>query len=497
MYKAFISVLICNYFLYCNLTASGGVKKWQQASVSVNDATKRKKNALTGPSIQVSPGFAYYLNRSKESIADEIELAGYKTVHYFVTNENFVDKELVKAFQDKNIAVWAMVLGNGTYSTASFPAGWEAWKVKFIAPYSFDGFTFLSPFSTGYLNWKKEKLTRLIQEVPFDGVEFAESYLPGSWDESIKASHGDVSENAINAFRVKYHRSIPEFFDVQSPAYYKTDTALYQSWIDFRVDGVNHFLNELINGEGGVRAVRPDILVATWSLGIDAGSNSVELLRTHNGLDIPKMVKLVKPDIHFIQTHYPDWIKPEADLPSDYFKAYASFFREIRSENREMPIGLQADIGSVKSMIKSGNWFKQFFIAAGKYGYSTATAYEYHLGGYMYSEKPVAMIVKRIDKSTLQISFNKRVDEVSAAIRSNYVFRQGAKVLGVNIKKIRTDGNRIILNADELPKQDFELELKNIEDTPQLWFYKGYPANLLVAQKIKVGVHISNVIIKY
>lgn len=96
-----------------------------------------EKNAINGPSIQVSPGFAYYENRSKESLADEIALAGYKTVHYFVTNENSVDKELVKAFQNRNIAVWAMVLGNGTYSTKSFPDGWEDWKVKFIRPIIF------------------------------------------------------------------------------------------------------------------------------------------------------------------------------------------------------------------------------------------------------------------------------------------------------------------------------------------------------------------------
>jgi hypothetical protein len=485
MCKAFISILICCFLLY-NLSVSGFQSKYNLLEKPVIDAAKRKKNALNGPSIQVSPGFAYYENRSKESLADEIVLAGYKTVHYFVTNENFVDKELIKAFQNRNIAVWAMVLSNGTYSTKAFPKDWKDWKVKFIGPYNFEGFTFLSPFSGAYLNWKKDSLRRLLMETPFDGIEFAESYLPGSWEESTKASHGDVSTNARIVFKEKYNRNIPEFFDVNAPEYYKSDVALYKLWIDFRVDGVNNFLNELINGKGGVRTVRPDILVATWSLGIDAGPNSVELLRTHNGLDVPEMVKLVKPDIHFIQTHYPDWIKPEAELPATYFKAYSPFFEEIHNVNKKLPIGLQADIGSVKSMIKSGAWLKQFFAEAAKSGYSTAMAYEYQLGGYIYTDKPVLLRATRKNENNLQLVFNKRVDEKSAAVRANYTFISKGKTLQVNIHKIETDGNCVILTTDRLPARMFELEVKEIQDTPELWFYKGYPANHLKRQRIKI-----------
>ncbi|SMD16692.1 hypothetical protein [Pedobacter nyackensis] len=485
MSKAFISILICSCFLFSKLIASS-CKKHNQFDKLVDDVAKRKRNALKGPSIQFSPGFAYYLNRSKESLVEEIELAGYKTVHYFITNENVVDKELVKAFQKRNIAVWAMVLGNGTYSTDFFPKGWEKWKVKFIAPYTFEGFTFLSPFSKEYLGWKKQALGQLLKGNLFDGIEFAEAYLPGSWEEKAKASHGDVSENAVAAFQQKYHRRIPDFFNKQSPDYFKTDTTLYNLWVNFRVDGVNSFLNELVNGKGGVRESFPDIFVATWSLGIDAGPKSVDMLREHNGLDVPKMIQLVRPDIHFIQTHYPDWIKSEVDLSYDYFKAYGPFFREIRDANKTIPIGLQADIGSVKSMIKSGGWFKRFLAETLNYGYSATTAYEYNLGGYIYKDKPLALIVKKQNKNDLMISFNKRIDAISAGNVTNYRFIQHGKVLMIGIKKIITDGNRIKIITDRLPAGNFELELKGIEDTPRLWYYKGYPANRMDGQKMMI-----------
>src|SRR5690625_2051945 len=61
--------------------------------------------ALHGKSIQIDPGFPYYQNRSVESIVDEIELAGYNSVHYFVVNENDVNGRLIDAFRKRGIAV--------------------------------------------------------------------------------------------------------------------------------------------------------------------------------------------------------------------------------------------------------------------------------------------------------------------------------------------------------------------------------------------------------
>ncbi|MFS0838179.1 hypothetical protein [Paenibacillus sp. 1P03SA] len=91
---------------------------------------KRKAAALQGPSIQVDPSFGYYQNRTPESIADELLQRGYKTVHYFVVNENDVNRAFIEALQAKGIGVWALVLGNGSYSTARFPADWPSWQME-------------------------------------------------------------------------------------------------------------------------------------------------------------------------------------------------------------------------------------------------------------------------------------------------------------------------------------------------------------------------------
>jgi hypothetical protein len=54
-------------------------------------------------------------------------------------------------------------------------------------------------------------------------------------------------------------------------------------------------------------------------------------------------------------------------------KSNPPFLEKLGNANKTIPIGLQADIGSVKSMIKSGGWFKRFFAETLNYGYSTAT----------------------------------------------------------------------------------------------------------------------------
>lgn len=79
-----------------------------------------RNQAVSGPSIQIDPSFPYYQQRSPESIVEEIMLAGYQSVHYFVVNEHVIQKELLLAFRQNGIPVWAMVIGNGTFSTDRF-----------------------------------------------------------------------------------------------------------------------------------------------------------------------------------------------------------------------------------------------------------------------------------------------------------------------------------------------------------------------------------------
>lgn len=469
-FVVFIGILSLGLWLF-----SGWTERAKAASPNVNtsDSQSMKTVSLTGPSIQVDPGFPYYQGRSVESIADEIALAGYRSVHYFVTNENIVNGDLIDAFHAKGIAVWALVLGNGTYSTDRFPEEWPDWQMGLLKPVN-DGYVRLSPFSPGYREWKKAALARLVTEYAFDGIEVAEPYFP-EWTGLESGVYGDVGPLAKAAFREQYNSEIPDFVNAASPNYYRTNTKLYEKWVEFRVDAVNAFLNELMNGKGGVREARPDILVATWSLAIDAGRDSVSRLRELQGLDAAAMVSAVRPEIHFFQTHWPDWVKPS--LAPNYPTRYTPFVDQLRATHPAIPIGIQADIGSVKTMLRSRDWLNSFMKTIDELGYATWTAYEYHLGKYMYTEKPVPVEAKRGAPGWIIVWFNKRIDSFSASQLDHYLLVKDGQTQPLSLEDAVVDGNRILLHSSDFPDGSFAVEFRDIEDTPDLWLYKGYPAN--------------------
>lgn len=472
-------LLVCLLFL---LFPTGGVHA--EASMS----KKNKASDWLGNTIQFDPSFKYYQDRSPDSIADEFLQNGFKTVRYFVVNENHVNRELVEALKRRGLTVWALVLGNGSYSVEGFPAVWPSWQMELLTPVN-DGYYRFSPHSPGYVEWKKQKLVKLVRDYPFDGIEVAEPYFP-EWDGIRRGVYGDVGPLALAAFKKEYgYTTIPNFTDPAHPDYYLTNREKYEDWVEFRVDTVNEFLDELINGDGGVRDARRNILVATWSLAIDAGPNSVETLREIQGLDAAEMISAVKPDVHILQTHWPDWMKPQADLPPTYIKRYQNFVDQIRFVHPDIPLGVQADIGSGLWMVKDRNWFNSFAQTAQEMGLRTWTAYEYHLGRYIYDEAPRPVHITRSGHDSVVISFQKRIDEASSKLPGSLTIlaEDGERVLAPD--HISVDGNMLIIRSADLPKKEFKLRVNHIADTPSYWLYnKSQAPNVIAADTvIEVG----------
>lgn len=441
-----------------------------------------EKGKLLGPTIQIDPTFAYYGNRSAESIADEIALAGYRAVHYFVVSEQNVNGKLIEAFRTRGLPVWAMVIGNGTFSTEGFPGEWPHWRMGLLKPAKDDGFTLFSPYCRQYVQWKKRALARLVTEFPFDGVEIAEPYLP-EWNGLETGVYGDVGVHARAAFRREHGTDIPDFRNPSSPLYYRNDKDRYAAWMDFRVQGVNRYLSEIINGAGGVREKRRNIAVATWSLAVDAGPKTTELLREYHGLDAPSMIAAVKPDIHVLQTHWPDWGRPR--LPADYAKRYKPLVRHIRDTHADIPLGLQADIGSAPNMLRSRSWVGAFAETAGQLGYATWTAYEYHIGKAMYEEAPVPVRAERMSANRVRVAFNKRIDPASLKIPGSFNLpdRPAGKA---RFTGFTVDGHFLELSSESFPSGPFFLEIRNVKDVPDLWLLKGFKANETPLSRVKI-----------
>lgn len=441
--------------------------------------TRQRRPGTAGPSIEIDPTFSYYQGRSPASIADELAVNGYRIAHYFVVNERQVDGALVDALHRRGIAVWALVVGNGSYATDGWPSGWQNWQMQLLKPIDLGGFHYFSPFSDAYVAWKKKLAATLVSTYPFDGFEIAEPYFP-EWNGIESGDYGDVGPLAQAAFQREYGLAIPDFADPSSPTYYKTDTSRYRKWIQFRVDAVNRYVNEIINGPGGVRRARPDILVATWSLGINAGPASVALEREYEGLDAGAMVAAVRPDLHILQTNWPDWTQP--DLPPDYVTTYQPFVDQIRAYSREVPIGVQADIGSQLAMARDDAWIHKFAVTGSQMGLSTWTAYEYHIGGYMYTDPPVPKVAGMPTRDSVELSFSKRIDPASAAQPRSFQLITPRSSMFIAPDGVTVDGNRVTLQTGQLPPGPLRIAVRNVADTPSYWLYNtDGPANVVPA----------------
>jgi hypothetical protein len=427
----------------------------------------RKEEAVMIPSIQIDPAFSYYARRSPDSIAEELALAGYRIVHIFVTNELEVDGRLVEALRRKGLQVWALTLGNGTFGTSHLPAEWHSWQMGLLREPN-DGYARLSPFCSAYVAWKKQVLAQLVKKLPFDGLEIAEPYLP-EWNGLETGTYGDVGPHARAAFREKYGADPPEFRDKTSPAYYRKQPQLYADWVQFRVDGVNGYVDEIINGAEGVRAARPGILIATWTLAVDAGADSVAKLRELQGNDAAAMIDRVRPDLHYLQTHWPDWTR--ASLSARYVRSYRPFVESIRKAHPSLPLGIQTDIGSAKRMIRSRAWLEAYVREVQALGGATWTAYEYTLGGAQYDEAPRLLAAQRTGARTATLSFHKRVAPCSP-VDVRIALRSGGNERQLRVISVETDGNRVRLTVGEgWEANGKELGASGFADTPELLLF--------------------------
>ena len=111
--------------------------------------------AVLGKSVQVDPTFAYYTDRSPESIAAELKVNGYKAMRYIVTRESAAKAELVDACHAAGLTVTYTTFGNGVYSTGDLPPGWADLRMRMKnGAQSSQGYTYLCMNHPAYRRWK-------------------------------------------------------------------------------------------------------------------------------------------------------------------------------------------------------------------------------------------------------------------------------------------------------------------------------------------------------
>lgn len=424
-------------------------------------------------SVTIDPSFAYYKDRSVESIAEELKAGGFDDVRVVGAQP-----ELAKALKESGAKVWLLTFMNGAYSTADLPKGWEAWKMKLRKAVAPDGFTYLCCNNPAYRAWKKKQIVAALKASPsLYGVDLCEAFFP-AYSGPESDLYGCLCDQCAAAFKAMYPDApgLPEFADTTSPRYWKTDKTLYEKWVGFRVSSVVGYLDEIVNGKEGIREACPDVKVATWSLGLDV-PDQIERLREWEALDGAAIVKRVKPDAHVIQTDWPDWSKP--DLSPKYPLKYKPVVDSIREVAPKLPISLQADIGSKDNMRRSRAWIDELERYVREIGCASTIHYEYTLGEYMYTDVP-AIVRTEPEVGGLRLIFNKRLDSASACNLGNYSLSSG------RIDYAKLDGNIVHLSisgAEEKP----EVTVSAISDDEPRRFFHDKPA-CTMSESVRVNV---------
>ncbi len=435
-----------------------------------------------GHGAQVDPGFGYYKDRSADSIADELESNGYRVIHYVVTNDRAIDDALIGASRARGMGVWYLTFGNGTYSTAGLPAGWEDWRMVTRShlegkPLN-DGYTRFCLNNPRYRSWKKASMAEVLKRHAFVGVEIAEPHWP-EYPGITAPAYACFCSHCKAAFRraCPDEADLPDILDPTSDRHPNRNPALWRKWLDFRKATLTAFLDDLVNGPGGLRETARGKKVCTWTLAL-LGDDGVRRVLEDSGEDAGEIVKVVKPDVHCLQTHWPDWLR--ADLPGDYVLGYRAFLDGIRKAAPKLPVVIQGDIGSQKQNRRSWKWIREFERAAERMGAQGSMQYEYFIGGYIYDDPPRMTRATRIGDA-VRISFTKRLDPASAGRAGSYSVSEGM------VRTVQLDGSVVTLDLDGVKNwQMLTVTARGIGDAHDRRLFNDKPQRILERQTIRV-----------
>ena len=431
------------------------------------ELTPRARKLLHGRTVEVDLGFAVYKNRSARSIAEEIVANGVEGVYYFVTAEHAVRKDVIAELHKRGVPVAAMAIASGAYLPVDErPEGWEKYRMEFTNS-RMDEYKFMSFVHRDYAIWMKHRIVRLINEYGFDGFTFAEAMYPITDGlERQDVLYGDISPAFQAAFKNATGDTVfPEFVDSAKPNYYKSIPKIYNDLVEFRIRTVNDFYNEVVNGEDGVREKCPGVFVATWTMGISI-PNGVAKLREWEGQDIPSMITQVKPDMHFIQTHWPDWSNHE--LRGDYPLLYKPFLDLIKKTDPNMPIGFQTDLVSEPGARRPPDWQKLFYETCEQLKLDCTTYYIFCLRWAVYREPPQLCTVRLVWKDIVELCFDKRISNECGNIVLNRKMIVVDNGKSYSVISADVDGNllKVVLDGDLSGATEITVDIGGIKDDP-------------------------------
>lgn len=451
------------YVNFSDFNALGQNWNWHRDS---KEEYRSKFYKLRG--VQITQDSPYMQGRSAESIVSELAVNGVESVFVMLTSTDGMKDNIVQLLHNKGIGAGLMLYADGIYSDQSiFPTGWQNWQMQFLNGPTDTHLSFIYP---DFRQWMKQRAVNLCNTYGFDAITFAEPMYP-VYDGITKTpvTYADVSTGYQNIFKADTGEThFPDFTNPSSPYYFKTNTALYQKLVQHRKDSITNYFDEVVNGTNGLRQSAPDTLVVTWSLACSKLANGgAQLLPEWEGNDANAIVKKVKPDIHYFQSHWPDWSDP--NLSPEHVYQYIDNFRQAWHAMPDVAVGVQDDIGSWQTMRRSNQYYSDFLNACQASNVSHSIYYCFDIRSDIYLAAPQLKRISLAAADRINLEFNERIHTNSVGVISGRTLVSDSNVV-YNILSATVDGNLLKLQLDKqiTAGQKLTFDVSGISDDPSV-----------------------------
>jgi hypothetical protein len=326
--------------------------------------TRRGGGAL-GPSIAVDLCFRYYDQVPAREVARQIRERGFTCVHLVDYGAPCTASEKLKAFADACRAeqlVPALAIWPGTHSTlyATHPE----WRQRMLTggDGKHDWRTYLCPnqpgFVAAYCQWVEERM----RAAGLEAVQLSEIWFE-NWGGPLADGRPNPRYACVCHACVTRFQSVAAGVDIRemltnssSRLYFQKpeNAALYQRWVDMRVDTIQEFGKAVITAARRARskACIKVMYMADARVKLNGG-------REYLANDLDRMVSEWKPDVLTLQDAWQDWV--QASLGANFVRDYAKAYKErVEKLHPGIFIMSHADIGSQPQSKRSPEWIRQF-----------------------------------------------------------------------------------------------------------------------------------------
>jgi hypothetical protein len=226
---------------------------------------------------------------------------------------------------------------------------------------------------------------------------------------------------------------------------------------------------------------------ATWALA-PAGQGAEAGLREVESQDAARFVAELRPDLHVLQSHYPDWL-PASQKP-DCARSYEPYIDAVRGSFPGLPLGLQADVASTQPFRREPAWIRTLEETARSLGLALTTHYEFSLRWEVYSAPPRVQSASIEAAGGVLVVFDQRVDPATCAWLEGCDLGGGRRIQGISV-----DGNlvRLRVAGTPVPGASFRIPLAGVASDPNVRFPlagkgPGAPNSLPAGTTVSVSV---------